>query len=163
MNEARTPGNIIEVIKEILDKSRIIVDGILTFKTTKSFLQGSCLSLILFNFYINFMFRNLEELNSWCRVYADDIVQWCAKKMAHVQKKWHHVQKKWTMCKKMNHVQKNEPCAKKKNHVQKKNEPCAKKNEPCAKKWTMCKKWHHVQKNEPCAKKMTHEIFSKKY
>ena len=74
LDEARIPGDIIEIIKEMFNKSQIIIDGISTFKTTKGLLQGSCLSPILFNFYINPMLRNLEKLNAWCRAYADDIV-----------------------------------------------------------------------------------------
>ena len=74
LDEARIPGDIIEIIKEMFNNSQIIIDGISTFKTTKSLLQDSCLSPILFNFYINPMLRNLEKLNAWCRAYADDIV-----------------------------------------------------------------------------------------
>ena len=74
LNEARIPGDIIEIIKEMFNKSQITIDGLSTFKTTKGLLQGSCLSPILFNFYINPMLRNLEKLNAWCRAYADDIV-----------------------------------------------------------------------------------------
>ena len=74
MNEARIPGDIIEIIKEMLNKPEITIDGVSTFKTTKVLLQGSCLSPILFNFYINPMLRNLEKLNAWCRAYADDKV-----------------------------------------------------------------------------------------
>ena len=67
-----------------------------------------------------------QDVVSEDRVYAESHwiqVQWCAKKMAHVQKKWHHVQK---------------------------NDPCAKKVTPCEKKDPCAKKWHHVQKNDPC-------------
>ena len=74
LDEARIPGDIIEIIKEMFNKSQITIDGVSTFKTTKGLLQGSCLSPILFNFYINPMLKNLEKLNAWCRAYADDIV-----------------------------------------------------------------------------------------
>ena len=74
LDEARIPGDIIEVIKEMFSKSHTTIDVISTFKTTKGLLQGSCLTPILFNFYINPMLRNLEKLNSWCRANADDIV-----------------------------------------------------------------------------------------
>ena len=74
MDEARIPGDIIEIIKEKFNKSQVTINWVSTFKTTKGLLQGSCLSPILFNFYINPMLRNLEKLSAWCQSYADDIV-----------------------------------------------------------------------------------------
>ena len=47
-------------------------------------------------------------------MFVGDILQWCAKKMAPVQKKWTPVQKKWPLCKK--------------------------KWPPVQKKWPLCKK-----------------------
>ena len=74
LDEAKILGDIIEIIKEMFNKSQITIDGLSTFNTTKGLIQSSCLSPILFNFYINPMLRNLEKLNAWCRTYADDIV-----------------------------------------------------------------------------------------
>ena len=55
-------------------KSRITFDGHTTCHTSRGLLQGSCLFLILFNFYINSRLRNLEINNTWFRAYAYYIV-----------------------------------------------------------------------------------------
>ena len=73
-NEPRIPEDIIEIIKEMFNKSQITIVEVSTFKTSKELLQGSCLSSIQSNFYINLTPRNSEKLNAWCRAYADDKV-----------------------------------------------------------------------------------------
>ena len=55
-------------------KSRITFDGHATCYTSRGLLQGSCLSPILFKFYINSLLRNLEINNTWFKAYDDYIV-----------------------------------------------------------------------------------------
>ena len=74
LKEASIPVTIIEVIKTMFMKSRITFDGHATCHTSRGLLQGSCLSPILFNFYINSLIKNLEINNTWFRTYADYIV-----------------------------------------------------------------------------------------
>ena len=74
LQEASIPGTIIEVIKTMFMKSRITFDGHVTCHTSRGLLRGSCLSPILFNFYINSLLRNLEINSTWFRAFADYIV-----------------------------------------------------------------------------------------
>ena len=57
LKEAKVPGKIIEIIKIMFSKSWISFGNKLMWRTTRGLLQGSCLSPILFNFYINPMLR----------------------------------------------------------------------------------------------------------
>ena len=74
LQKASIPGTIIEVIKTMFMKSRITFDGHATCYTSRGLLQGSCLSPILFKFYINSLLRNLEINNTWFKAYDDYIV-----------------------------------------------------------------------------------------
>ena len=74
LKEAKVPEKIIEIIKIVFSKSWISFGKKSMWRSTRGLLQGSCLSQILSNFYINLMLRKLEESRSWVRAYADDIV-----------------------------------------------------------------------------------------
>ena len=65
---------IIKIIKVMHSKSSITFDESQSWTTTKGLIQGSWLSPVLFNFYINPLLQELEKENTWFRAYADNIV-----------------------------------------------------------------------------------------
>ena len=74
IKKTRFPGDILEIIKIMLSKSKIVIGEGFTWKTNKGLLQGRWLSPFLFNFYISPLLRELEKADSWFRANADDIV-----------------------------------------------------------------------------------------
>ena len=74
LKEAQIPGKIIEIIKIMMLKSSVTIDEVSEWKKSRGLIQGSWLSPILFNFYINPLLKKLENDNTWFRAYADDIV-----------------------------------------------------------------------------------------
>ena len=74
LKEGQIPGKIIEIIKIMMLNSSVTIDEVSEWKTSRGLIQGSWLSPILFNFYINPLLKKLESNNIWFRAYADDIV-----------------------------------------------------------------------------------------
>ena len=70
------PRNIIATIRDMLEKFRLNFKG-MTIKTEKGLDQGSWLSPLLFNIFINDLLNKFEEKGIECRAYADDIVCIC--------------------------------------------------------------------------------------
>ena len=68
-------GNIVETIREMLDMA-VMSDGIDETKTSVGSMQGSCLSPLLFAYYINDMLKELQA-NSHTLALADDLVSQC--------------------------------------------------------------------------------------
>ena len=60
LKEAKVSWKFIEIIKIMFSKYWISFGNKLMWRTTRGILQGSCLSPIFFNFYINPMLRKLE-------------------------------------------------------------------------------------------------------
>ena len=71
---AKVPGKIVRIIIEMFSKSRIEIGNETALRTTRGLQQGSWLSPLLFNFYINPLLRELEKDSTWVRAYADDII-----------------------------------------------------------------------------------------
>ena len=72
LNEFDIPCNIIAIIKDMLDKFCLNYNGI-KIKTEKGLVQGSTLSPLLFNLFINDLLNLLERWGIETRAYADDI------------------------------------------------------------------------------------------
>ena len=71
LNEFDIPCNIIAIIKDMLDKFCLNYNGI-KIKTEKGLVQGSTLSPLLFNLFINDLLNLLERWGIKTRAYADD-------------------------------------------------------------------------------------------
>jgi hypothetical protein len=78
MEKACIEEELINAVKKIYSFSRFRIDPLLNdINVNKGVLQGSILSPILFNFFIDDLIRNLEENTSDTLAYADDVAIVC--------------------------------------------------------------------------------------
>ena len=73
LDQIGIPKNIINLLKDVFSKSTIEVNGSI-INSSKGVMQGSSLSPILFNLYINDLIEELHNQNLFVRGFADDLV-----------------------------------------------------------------------------------------
>ena len=75
MRNKNIDGNLVETIREMLNMATMS-DGRNTTKTSIGSMQGSCLSPLLFAYYINDMLKEMQA-NAYTLALADDLAAHC--------------------------------------------------------------------------------------
>ena len=74
LEEKRIPNNVIKLLQNMYSKLRVTIDGINWIDTKNGLHQGSSLSSLLFNIYIDGLLEALEGNNLFVKAFADDVV-----------------------------------------------------------------------------------------
>ena len=74
LEEKRIPNNVIKLLQNMYSKFRVTIDGINWIDTKNGLPQGSSLSPLLFNIYIDGLLEALEGNNLLVKAFADDVV-----------------------------------------------------------------------------------------
>ena len=74
LNDYEVSWNIIKLLWQIYNNYEVIINGVNWIKIDTGLPQGSWLSPILFNIYINNLLKELDNTGAFYRAYADDIV-----------------------------------------------------------------------------------------
>ena len=72
--EKNIPNNIIKLLQNMYSKFRVTIDGEKWIETKNGLPQGSSLSPLLFNIYIDELLEDLENNNLFVKAIADDVV-----------------------------------------------------------------------------------------
>jgi hypothetical protein len=74
LDEFGLPGNLIMILKNMYMKTCFTIDGKKFILSKKGLLQGSSLSPLLFNIYIDGLLKSLQSAGCLVRAFADDVV-----------------------------------------------------------------------------------------
>ena len=72
--EKNIPNNVIKLLQNMYSKFRVTIDGENWIETKNGLPQGSSLSPLLFNIYIDELLEDLENNNLFVEAFADDVV-----------------------------------------------------------------------------------------
>jgi hypothetical protein len=74
LEDIGVPSNFINLLSDMYSKISITIDGKNFIRTSRGLLQGSTMSPLLFDIYVDSLIRRLEEGGTMVRAFADDLV-----------------------------------------------------------------------------------------